>query len=175
MTRLKALPATLIVLAILATTSADDKPATSLDLSGKEVKKLEVSQSQIGFTSTRVFYTLGDQRVIVVMHIDNTTKFPVTGKVCRFGKDVTADGMAKWLNNQHSDGLFPEVPEPEVSTKLPADACKVTASKLLGKVQGIQGAYEKYSVEFKIGEVKVNDQLLLKEFKETVKVFVPVK
>ncbi len=175
MTRLKALPATLIVLAALGPAPAADGPAASLDLSGKGVKKFEVSQSQIGFTSTRVFYTLSDQRVIVVIHIDNTTKFPVNGKVCRFGKDVTADGMAKWLNNQHSDGLFPDVPEPEVSTKLPPEACKVLASKLLGKEQGVQGAYEKYSVEFKIDEVKVNDQLLLKEFKDTVKVFVPVK
>jgi hypothetical protein len=122
-----------------------------------------------------VFYTLSDQRVIVVIHLDNTTKFPVSGKVCRFGKNVTADGMAKWLNNQHSDGLFPDVPEPEATTKLPADACKVLASKPLGKEQSGQGAYEKYSVEFKIDEVKVNDQFTLKEFKDAVKVYIPVK
>lgn len=99
----------------------------------------------------------------------------MNGKVCRFGKDVTADGMAKWLNNQHSDGLFPDVTEPEMSTILPSEACKVLASKLLGKEQGVQGAYEKYSVEFKIDEVKVNDQLLLQEFKDMLKVFAPVK
>jgi hypothetical protein len=48
-----------------------------------------------------------------VVHIDNKNeKFPVGGKVFEFAKGVTGDEMDKWVNNQHSDGLFPEVPEP---------------------------------------------------------------
>jgi hypothetical protein len=174
MSHLRAIAPTLILFAAVGHAEAADTP-TTLDLSGKAVKKLEVSQSQIGYTSTTVFYTLSDQRVIVVLRVENAKKFPVSGKVCQFGKDVTAEEMAKWVNNQHSDGLFPDVPEPVTTTKLAAEACKTGEAKSLGKVQGGQGEYEKYSVEFTIEKVKVNDQLHLAEFKEKVSVFVPTK
>lgn len=175
---LKVLPATLILLVAVGLATADvksTKEQTPIDLAGKEVKKLEVSQSQIGYTSTTIFYTLNDQRVIVVLRVENTTKFPMSGKVCQFGKDVTAEDLAKWVNNQHSDGLFPDVPEPTATTKLPAEACKVVESKRLEQAKGVQGMHEKYSVEFKIEKGKVNNQLQLTEFKDKVSVFVPVK
>jgi hypothetical protein len=179
MRTLNAFLITLILLAASGMTSAADKPttvATSLDLKDKKVQREEISASQIGFTSTRVFYRLDDYRVVVVLHIDNTKKgFPVTGKVCQFAKDVTPEGIAKWLNNQHSDGLFPEVPEPKVTVELPAKACQSLESKLLGQKTVLDNTYNEYSVEIKLNEVKVNEQYLLQEFKDTVKVYVVAK
>lgn len=100
---LRALPINLILLTTLRMISAAETPseeATPLDLKGTKVQRLEVSASLIGFTSTKVFYTLSEHRVVVVIHIDNTKKgFPVTGKVCQFAKEVTPNDMAKWLNN----------------------------------------------------------------------------
>lgn len=176
---LKAVPLTMTLLAVfVAAATADEPPkgAAPLDLKGKTVQRLEVSQSQIGFTSTKVFYTLPDQRAVVVIDIDNGKKgFPVTGKVCQFAKDATPDGLAKWVNNQHSDGLFPDVPEPTATVKLPADACQPVESKLLGQKTVNDTAYNEYRVEIKLTETKVNDQLRLKEFKDTVKVYVVAK
>jgi hypothetical protein len=176
---LKAVPLKMTLLAVFVTTGAADEPpkgAAPLDLSGKTVQRLEVSQSQIGFTSTKVFYTLGDRRVVVVIDIDNSKKgFPVSGKVCQFAKEVTPEGMAKWLNNQHSDGLFPDVPEPKVTVKLPADACRSLESKLLGQKTVNDTTYNEYRVEIKLTETKVNDQLRLQEFKDSVKVYVVAK
>ncbi len=169
----------LILLATFGMAASADKPSkgtTPLDLKGKKVKRLEASQSQIGFTSTRVFYTLEDQRAVVVIHIDNTKKgFPVTGKVCQFAADVTPEDMAKWLNNQHSDGLFPDVPEPKVTVQLPAEACQCVGSKLLGQKKALDTTYDHYSVEIKLAEVKVNEKFQLQEFKDTASVYVVAK
>jgi hypothetical protein len=179
MMNLHALPVTLILLATFEMIAAADKPSkatTPLDLKGKKVERLETSECLIGFTSTKVFYTFSDHRVVVVIHIDNTKKeFPVTGKVCQFAKDVTPEGMAKWLNNQHSDALFADAPEPEVTDKLPAEACQTLAGKLLGQKHVNDVTYNQHAVEFKLKEVNLNARFRLEEFKDTVNVYVVAK
>lgn len=179
MVNLKAVPVTLILLATFGMVAAADTPSkesTLLDLKGKKVQRQEVSSSLIGFTSTTVFYTLDDDRVVVVIHIDNTKKgFPVSGKVCQFARDVTPEVMSKWVNNQHSDALYPDVPEPRTTVKLPAGACQSLESKLLGKEAVNNTTYNQYSVEIKISGVKVNEQFRLHEHKDTVKVYVVAK
>lgn len=176
---LRALPINLILLTTLRMISAAETPseeATPLDLKGTKVQRLEVSASLIGFTSTKVFYTLSEHRVVVVIHIDNTKKgFPVTGKVCQFAKEVTPNDMAKWLNNQYSDALFPKVPEPKVTVQLPEGACQSLESKLLGQRSTANTAYNHYRVEFKLPEVKVNEQIRLTEFKDTENVYFVAK
>ncbi|MFM8289735.1 MAG: hypothetical protein ACKOGA_23850 [Planctomycetaceae bacterium] len=168
-------PVALILLATFATSVTAGEP-TLLDLKGKKVQRLEVSASLIGYTSTKVFYTLGDHRVVVAIQVDNTQKgFPVTGTVYQFAKDVTQEDLGKWLNNQHSDALFPEVPEPQVTVKLPAESCRTLASQRLGQKQVGNTTYDEYRVEIKLAEAKVNEQFRLQEFKDTLKVFVVAK
>ena len=55
---LKAVPLTMTLLAVfVATATADEPPkgAAPLDLKGKTVQRLEVTQSQIGYTRTKCF------------------------------------------------------------------------------------------------------------------------
>ncbi len=169
----------LIVLILTVLAAAKDPPAqqtTPLDLKGKKVQRQEVAQSQIGFTSTTVFYTLGSERVVVAIHIDNVKKgFPVTGKVHQFAKDVSPEDMDKWVNNQHSDALYPDVPEPKDTVKLPTKACKSLESKLIGKTTVNGTTYNQYNVEFMLEKVKVNEQLRLLEHKDAAKVYVATK
>ncbi|MFN8857669.1 MAG: hypothetical protein ACK50P_19025 [Planctomycetaceae bacterium] len=165
----------LILLATFAMIVTAGEP-TPLDLTGKKVQRLEVSASLIGYTSTKVFYTLGDDRVVVAVQVENSKKgFPVTGTVYQFAKDVTLEDMGKWLNNQHSDALFPDVPEPKVMVRLPAESCRTLESKLLGQKRANETTYDEYRVEVKLAEAKVNEQFRLKEFKDTVKVYVVAK
>lgn len=174
-----ALAIALVLSATLTMISAAEpaaKGAAPLDLSAKGVQRLEVSQSQIGFTSTRVFYTLGERHLVLVLHVDNTRKeFPVTGKVVQFADDVPPEALAKWVNNQHSDGLYPDVPQPKSVVDLPAQACRSQASKLLGQKQVLNTTYNEYRVEIELAETKANDQLQLRSFKDAVKVYVGAK
>ena len=48
---------------------------------------------------------------------------------------TTEEGLKKWLNNQHSDGLFPEVPIPTSTGELPAGVCAVTGHKLTARAR----------------------------------------
>lgn len=178
MLNLQVLPVAVMMLAMLGMIASADTPSketTLLDLKGKSVQRREANSSLLGFTSTTLFYTLDDHRVVVVIRIENSKGFPVSGNVYAFAKDVTAEGIAKWVNNQHSDGLFPDVPEPRTTVKLPAEACQSLQSKLLDKKSVNGTAYNHYSVEIKLSEVKVNEQFRLKEHKDTVNVYVVAK
>lgn len=165
-----------VLLATFGMTAAADvppKPATALDLNGKTVKRQEVSSSPNGLTSTTVFYALDEHRVVVVIHVDNTREdFPVTGKVFAFAEGTDAEGIARWLNNQHSDGLFPNVPEPTAKIRLPAEACQSLEGRLLGERKVIDTTYSHHRVGIKISEVTVNERFRLKEHEDTVNVFV---
>lgn len=154
-----------------------DKDAVAVNVKGDGVRRIEANQSQIGFTSTRIFYIAANQSAIVVIQIDNTSeKFPVTGKAYQFAKGVSADDLGKWVNNQHSDGLFPEVPEPQAVHQLPADSIKTTSSKKLGQEKGgFRGeTYDKYTVEFQASAVELAKKLKIETFKDTGTVYIPV-
>jgi len=164
------------VLACSASAFAEEaaKGSVILDVKGDGVKRFEANQTQIGFSSTRIFYTLGSQSAVVVIHIDNTNKkFPAVGKVYQFAKGVTADDLGKWVNNQHSDGLFPEVPEPVAVHQLPADSIKTVSSKRIGQAKGgFRGdTYDKYTVELEAVETELTKKLKLGAFKDSATVY----
>ncbi len=177
MLHLKTLPAILFLLVTCGLiVGAEAKETTTLDLNGKDVKREEISESQIGLTSTRLFYTIADQHAVVVIHLDNTKKeFPAAGKVYLFDKAVSAEDLAKWINNQHSDGIFPDVPEPGASHNIPAEACQTVESKSTGQTTANNTTYNQHAVTIKISEANVNEQLKLKEFKDQAKVYVLAK
>ena len=150
------------------------KDSVTLDVKGDGAKKFEANQTQIGYSSTRIFYTLASQSVVVVIHIDNTNKkFAAKGKVYQFVKGVTEDDLGKWVNNQHSDGLFPDVPKPVAVHQVPADSIKTVSSKRVGQARGgLRGeSYDKYTVEFEAGKSELTKQLKLGAFKDSATVY----
>lgn len=153
-----------------------EKKQDGIDVKSKEVKRFVANQSQIGYVSTRVFYTIADQNLVVVIHLDNSKKdFPIKGKVYHFAKEVKAEGLAKWLNNQHSDGLYADAPDASATEDLPADCGKVLASKSSGKKDGGIGVYEQFDVKFKITGSKLKSGTKLLDFEDNASVYVPVK
>ena len=164
-----------LVLKCAAFALADEEAkGVTLDVKNEAVKRLEVNQSQIGFASTRIFYVLAGQGAVVVIHVDNTNKkFPVGGSVHLFAKGVTAEDLGKWVNNQHSDGLFPDIPEPVATHQLKADSIKTTSSKRVGQEKsGFSGEiYDKYSVEVEAGTIEVQKNLKLQSFKDSATVY----
>lgn len=167
------------VLLLLISTSfaaAGDPPAkerTILTLKGKQVQRKEVASTETGLTSTSVFYTFEDERVVVSIHIDNARNgFPVTGKACWFANDVSPEDMAKWVNNQHSCARFPNAPTPQATVPLPADACRSLQGELLGQKTVRGTTYNEYRVEVAIADFNVNDQYRLQAFTDTASVYV---
>lgn len=149
------------------------------DLNSEKAKKLEVRHSMVGFRNTLLFYTFEDQQAILVLSIGNKDKsFPVTGKIHLFPKATSKDDIGKWINNQHSDGLFPEIPTPEFTQELPEGTAKVVSSKETGKSDNpgpLPGSFTNFDVEFKVKEYEVKGKFKLSEFSGTSKVHVKDK
>lgn len=142
----------------------------------KTTQKLEVRDSQIGHRDTLLFYTFTDQHAVLKLQIDNKDKsFPVVGTIYLFAESVKEADLKKWLNNQHSDGLFPDVPEPMSTLKIPEMVCKVTAHKLLDHSKQPFGEYDNYSVTFEVKDYTDKKSVTLKGFSAATKVHVKTK
>ncbi|MFK7852331.1 MAG: hypothetical protein AB8D78_15245 [Akkermansiaceae bacterium] len=158
----------------------------TLDPAAKEVKKTQVTSGQIGYRNTLVFYTFADSQSVLQINIDNkNTKFPISAVLHVFPEGTDAKGLAGWVNNQHSCGLFPDVPKPKATHKIPAAACTVVSHKIGEKVQGggriaapdgaPNGTFSRYDVEFQLKDVPAFDGIKVKDFISTAPVYVPVQ
>ncbi|MEZ5329978.1 MAG: hypothetical protein R3F19_33445 [Verrucomicrobiales bacterium] len=148
-------------------------------LDGKKAEKVEVRHSMLGFRDTLLFYTFKGQQAILVLSIDNKDEtFPVTGKVFLFDEKTTDGALKKWINNQHSDGLFPDIPEPSSSVELPKGTCKVITHKETGATKnpgGDPSTFKNYQVKFSIGKFSVDKKFKLTEFTDSAEVHVKSK
>jgi len=169
------LAAALAVLGVPTSVSAEDATAESkvLNVADKSVKKTEVRHSMMGARDTVIFYEFKNQHTVLVVNLKHqANQFSVTAKVHVFATGVTGKALGKWVNNQHSDGLYPDVPRPLASYPIPKKSCQVVASKLIERIKAHNGEYDDYSIQFKIGEVAEKDVFVLKAVAETSKAFV---
>ena len=165
----------IVVGSIVGANEGQNKSAKVLEVN-KTTEKQEVRSSQIGYRDTLVFYTFKDQKAVLKLQIDNKdTKFPMTGTIFLFADTVNAEDLKKWLNNQHSDGLFADVPAPTATQKLPAETCKVASHKLDDHTKETFGEYDNYSVTFEVKDYSDKKGISLKGFSGTAKVHVMAK
>jgi hypothetical protein len=148
------------------------------ELELKAAKKQQVRHSMAGIRDTLVFYTLADQKAVLVLRIDHKDiKFVVTGTVFLFAPDTTEEGLGKWINNQHSDGLFVDVPEPVVSSQLPEGNCSIFERKLTGRQkQDLDNKeFSDYEVKVSIKEHRLEGKFHLAAFEDVANVFLKLE
>ena len=149
------------------------QPGKVLDITAKNCKRIEVSNSYAGPRSTVIFYTFKDRNAILSVHIDNKNKdFPVSAKIYTFAGDVTQTGLERWINNQHSDGLFPDVPKPLKTHKVPAASCKATSNKLIDTTGKGKWEHENFPVAFQLKGVPAIEGITVKDLTDKAKVHV---
>lgn len=146
-----------------------------LDPAGDGAKKTEVTDSMIGFRDTLRFYEFAEEKAILLVRIDNRdTNFTTTAKLYLFEDGTTAESMAKWVNNQHSDGLFADAPDPKASHGIPPASCKVKAHAIAEQADAPNGKFTRYTVTFEIKDVPLLGGLSIKGFTDTATVNVKV-
>ena len=159
---------------VVSATAAEQAAVRQLDT--KQAKKKEVRHSMIGPRNTLIFYTFKEHQAILRLTIDNKDEsFPVTGKVYLFDEKTTEQGLGKWINNQHSDGLYPDIPDPVFMEMLPEGSCVVTAHKQLGvtKDAGLRKVdFKNFQVDLSIKAHQVDDQFTLSAFTDSSRVYV---
>lgn len=163
--------------ALLAAIFSGSASARELDVAA--AKKTEVRHGQIGPRDTIIFYQFADQAAVIQLNMKQEAgKFTITGKVQLFAEGTNAEAIGMWINNQHSCGLFPEVPNPIVSVDLPADACTVIESKRKAgdAVESPTGdKFEDHAVTFKVAEFKSAKGFTLKGFTAETGAFVKIE
>jgi hypothetical protein len=146
-----------------------DSPTLIID---QDTSKTETAQSMIGYADTQIFYRMIEQKVVVRVRIANQAEFPMTATVYVFPTDSTADGIDAWINNQHSDALFPETAEPSHTEKFPAELCKIATAKLLKRTNEPFGSYKEYEVTFEVDACDNVAGFTTESFRGTTRVFI---
>lgn len=166
------LPAILVAVLCSAPLLAKD----ALDAGDKNVQKIEVTDSMMGYRDTLRFYVFEKDRAVLCVRIDNKdTKFPVSAKLYTFAEGVNAEGIQKWINNQHSDGIFADAPKPMATHELPATSCKMVSHELGKRSEAPNGEFDNYSVTFEIKDVPALGDLMLKNFTDKATVRIKTK
>lgn len=129
-------------------------------------KPIVVRNSMIGFRPTQHFYVLGDQHAVLrlVFNGNDDDAFSLGATIYRFNESATQESLSKWVNNQHSDGLYPSVPKPESTVAVPAEYCKVLSVRASKTELEPKGQYRAFDVKFKINAFTAGDQVRFKEF-----------
>lgn len=128
----------------------------------------------VGIRDTLVFYTLAGQQAVLVLYVDNTSAaFKATGTVYLFDPGTTEESLGKWINNQHSDGLFADSPTPTLSHKLPDGNCTVTDNKVVGETKNStnKDMFKDYQVKISVKEHHVEGKYRLAAFESEANVY----
>ncbi len=152
--------------------------AAETDLIFKDAKKELVRHSMIGVRDTLIFYTFAEKSAVLVFRIDNKAALlPVSGTVHLFAPGTTAEDLGKWVNNQHSDGLFPEVPEPVITNRLADGTCTVTARELVGQEKQAlnDDVFADYKVKLTVKEHREEGKFRIAAFEDEANVFVKIE
>lgn len=182
----------LVSLSSLALARSADRPTCEQDgadeeasattatrvLAFADAKKKEIRHNMAGITSTRIFYTFPEAKAVITLNIDNASpKLPVTTKVTLFDLDTSEEGIAKWLNNQYSDGLYVDPAKPTHEATLPKGTSTVTERKLLGEEKSPinDAVFADYEVKIVIKEHIVPGKYKVPAFTDQAKVFLETK
>lgn len=160
----------LLAIPLLATFLSAAEP----ELVFKDAKREQVRHSMIGQRDTLLFYTFPGKAAVLVLNISNKdTTLPISGTVHLFAPSTTDEDISKWVNNQHSDGLFPEIPEPVLSSKLPEGTCAITAREMVGKEKSPVGedVFADYKLKLAVKEHRVEGKFRIPAFEDEANVF----
>lgn len=152
---------------------------TTVDAKAQTTTRTQVTQSMVGYRDTLVFYTFAAEKAVLVVRIDNKTdKFPAKATLHVFAQTAKAEDLANWINNQHSCGLFPDVPEPTASHAIPAESYSLVSQKIAEVINQEHGPvpskFNRYDVEFKIQNVPALGEFKIKDFTDTANVFIKI-
>lgn len=122
------------------------------------------------------FYAFPEERIVVVVRVEPTPGvIATTATINVFPASTVAEGLQKWINNQHSDALHPDVPSPERRIDVQPDMLNTKIAGPLDHEVGDGGdEYDRHRVDFTIDALTDGD-VRLKASRGSVDAFVRTK
>lgn len=168
----------LSVPACAAGAAANQAPARivgfTADTAGLEVNRY---YSLHAHGPTRKFYAFPDRRIVVVVHVNpaRADAIETTAVVHVFPATADPAGIDKWINNQHSDALYPDAAVPERTVEVAPERLRAKATgPLEHEVGGNGDEYDRYRVDFTIDGFTAGD-LTVKPSQGSAAAFVRTK
>jgi hypothetical protein len=150
-----------------------------LDVSGKNVAVLDIDRyfSRYRYGSTLKIYHLKNENTVIMLHISNeTTDFDTTAVVNIFKESVTNEAIERWINNQHSDGQYVDVPQPIGVYTLPEENLSVISHHLVDhSVEEFGDEYDNYVVEIYVDNSSEEGVYALNSFVAEINVHIRTK
>jgi len=139
-----------------------------LDVAGDNVTIIDIESyySIYRYGSTQKIYYLKDENTVIKIRIGNESPdFDITVKVNIFDANISDESIQKWINNQHSDALYTDAPEPIGVYSLPEDSYSVSSYNLVDHTVEHSGdEYDNYVLEIYVDNVSEEGIYNLKSF-----------
>jgi hypothetical protein len=170
----------LVVITVITNVQAGETKGEAIKhvraLGKSDGDRIQVQHAMTGPRDTVLFYPYYEQRAVVLFGIANTKKdFPVKGVVYLFPLDTTKDGIDKWINNQHSDGLYVDPAKISEEIPLPAEVIQVQDLGVIGQETSSfdQRVYDNHRIKLTVKEYTVPEKFVLSALNAEAQVFLP--
>lgn len=126
---------------------------------------------------TKQFYHFTDQQSVIDINFSSSNiRFTPTISINLFADDESTEQIEKWINNQHSDGLYADAPEPVYTKVLDETEYVVAEVNYVERVVGSFGQeYADYQVTYSVNDLTVPDYFQLIGFEQTAEVHILTK
>lgn len=173
---MKVFTACLLLTAVAVFLAAPVSQAERAVLTKDDAERFE-SRFSIGGPqpTTRLFYSFPEQSVVLSVLITREGEgHKAAGTVHIFERGLPAEELAKWLNNQMSDALYPDAPEPVHRVRLGEDACTITAAEFVADqhLERFDLDYKDYRLTLKVERQRIGDRFDLRGFEDVTGIFV---
>lgn len=165
--------AVLVLILAAATASAAETREVVI---GPKTDAREVSRyfSLRAHGPTQKFFVLRDVGVVVVVATSDGTS-DASATIHVFPEGSTAEGIDRWINNRHSDAIYPEAAEPDRVIKVPGGKFRAKAGAVVGHEVGSGGdEYDRVPIEFTIEPFEDGD-VVVRASQGTLEAFVRTK
>ena len=134
----------------------DTGSARTLDSIGSDKVQVTVVDSYFSlytYGPTQHFYVFESQKAVLSLY-GNDSDLSVSATVTLFSENETVEGIERWVNNLHSDGLYPEVAEPLANYTVDGSAITISNLALLGRTVGnAMEEYDDYSMTVSLDSI----------------------
>lgn len=167
---MKAFATHLLLITAAISAAATFAHAERAVLTKEDAERME-SRFSIGgpLPTTRLLYSFPDHHVVLSVLITREgDAYKAAGSVHIFERGLPAEGLAKWLNNQVSDALYRDAPQPVHTVRLADDACTITAAEFLANhhLPKFELDYKEYRLTLKVERQLIGDRFDLREFED---------
>ena len=112
-----------------------------------------------------------------MIEFDNTTTaFDTSAVLHLFDVSASEQDVSRWINNQHSDGLFVNPAQPLQSYPIDSQYITITSSAYVESLSGFNGdEYEQHHIEFTVANLLEINAFHLNGFSDQADVYLQTR